>query len=808
MRADFLNSVVDPSQAVDPTFDIASPDRFFNRELSWLAFNWRVLEEAQNRRQPLMERVRFLSISASNLDEFYMVRVAGLSGLAAQGVKKVSVDGRTPEQQLVAIDADARALMKKQQELWAGLLEELAEEGVEILGRSSLDRADREYLDAHFLNQVFPVLTPLTIDPAHPFPFIANKGFGVALQLRSRTGGEDKIALIPIPPQVDRFIKLQSEQSNSDAPPRLRFCRLETLIDLHIDRLYPGYDVSDRKVFRVLRDSDIEIEEEAEDLVAMMGTALKRRRRGDVVRLSMEAGSSGKLAGRLIRALEVEPDEVIEMDGILGVSDVSQIIDDKLRPDLCWQSYAPRMPERVRDHAGDVFSAIAEKDMLLHHPYESFEIVVRFLQQAAADPHVVAIRQTLYRTSKESPIVAALVEAAEAGKNVTALVELKARFDEAANIRLAKILERAGVQVIYGFVEYKTHAKMSSVVRREGSELVTYSHFGTGNYHPITAKIYTDLSYFTVDPAMGRDTTRLFNYVGSYSTPSDMEKLAYSPVTLKDTILKSLQTEIANAKAGKPAQVWAKMNSIVEPEVVDALYAASQAGVKIDLVVRGICGLRPGVKGLSENIRVKSVVGRFLEHSRICCFANGETLPSDKAKIYISSADWMDRNLNRRVETLVPMENETVRDQILEQVMAANLMDEQQSWVLQADGSFVRAQAAEDAFNIHDFFMTNASLSGRGERGTHDVTRLRPDIAALQASKKAAPKKSAPKKAAARKSTRKSAVKASPKSESKSAPKTAPKAAAKTVGGASRRVTGPAPKATRGKAARSKSTRT
>ncbi|MEL6278165.1 MAG: RNA degradosome polyphosphate kinase, partial [Pseudomonadota bacterium] len=417
MRADFLNSVVDPSQAVDPTFDIASPDRFFNRELSWLAFNWRVLEEAQNRRQPLMERVRFLSISASNLDEFYMVRVAGLSGLAAQGVKKVSVDGRTPEQQLVAIDADARALMKKQQELWAGLLEELAEEGVEILGRSSLDRADREYLDAHFLNQVFPVLTPLTIDPAHPFPFIANKGFGVALQLRSRTGGEDKIALIPIPPQVDRFIKLQSEQSNSDAPPRLRFCRLETLIDLHIDRLYPGYDVSDRKVFRVLRDSDIEIEEEAEDLVAMMGTALKRRRRGDVVRLSMEAGSSGKLAGRLIRALEVEPDEVIEMDGILGVSDVSQIIDDKLRPDLCWQSYAPRMPERVRDHAGDVFSAIAEKDMLLHHPYESFEIVVRFLQQAAADPDVVAIRQTLYRTSKESPIVAALVEAAEAGKN-------------------------------------------------------------------------------------------------------------------------------------------------------------------------------------------------------------------------------------------------------------------------------------------------------------------------------------------------------------------------------------------------------
>ena len=793
MRADFLNTVVDPNKAVAADFDIAGPQRFFNRELSWLAFNWRVLEEAQNPRQPLLERVRFLSISASNLDEFYMVRVAGLSGLVAQGVKKQSIDGRTPEEQLREIEADARALMRKQQELWAEVLVELKAEGVEIVAAAQLSAADRAYLDRHFLNQVFPVLTPLAIDPAHPFPFIANKGFGVALQLRPRAGGGDKDALIPIPPQVDRFIELPVNEQ--EEKPRLRFCTLETLIDLNLDRLYPGYDVADRTVFRVLRDSDIEIEEEAEDLVAMMGTALKRRRRGDVVRLTMEAGASSKLARRLIRALEVDPEEVIVMDGILGIADVSQIIDDRRRPDLCWTGYAPRMPERVRDHGGDVFSAIAEKDMLLHHPYESFEIVVRFLQQAAQDPDVVAIRQTLYRTSKESPIVAALVEAAEAGKNVTALVELKARFDEAANIRLAKILERAGVQVIYGFVEYKTHAKMSSVVRREGSELVTYSHFGTGNYHPITAKIYTDLSYFTVDPALGRDTTRLFNYVGSYTEPEDIEALAYSPITLKKTILAGLANEAANARAGKPAQVWAKLNSLIEPEVVDALYAASQAGVRIDLVIRGICGLRPGVKGLSENIRVKSVVGRFLEHSRIVCFANGAELPSDKARIYISSADWMDRNLNRRVETLVPMKNETVRDQILEQVMAANLMDEQQSWVLQADGSFVRSEAEDDSFNIHEFFMTNASLSGRGERGTHDVTRLRPELPAAKSKsgRKSAPKaaKKAQKVAAdaaastvrrvARKPAEKAGVKAPAKTSTKTSTKTSAKPSTKTA---------------------------
>ena len=737
MQADFLNTSVDAAAVKAaaeglPPIDSAAPERFINRELSWLAFNWRVLEEAANPRQPLMERVRFLSISASNLDEFYMVRVAGLRGLVRNGRKQVSVDGLTPSEQLRAIEADAHALMRKQSELWRELTTALEAEGVEIVEARGLSKADKAFLEDHFLNQVFPIVTPLAIDRAHPFPFIPNKGFAIALTLKSKTGSDVMEALIPLPSQVRRFISLPSsgvmEKSDGATAPKLRYCALETLIDLYLESLYPGYVVVDKAVFRVLRDSDLEIEEEAEDLVEMFETALKRRRRGEVIRLKIAAGAPAKLVKRLIRQLEAEPQEVIELDGMIGVADVSQIIDDKERPDLCWQPYAPRTPERVRDFGGDVFAAIREKDILLHHPYESFEIVVRFLQQAAQDPDVVSIRQTLYRTSNESPIVEALCDAAESGKSVTALVELKARFDEAANIRLYRQLERAGAQVVFGFVDLKTHAKMSTVVRRERGELVTYSHFGTGNYHPITAKIYTDLSLFTCDEVLGRDSTRLFNYVSSTRAPDRMEMLGYAPETMKRTLLDNLEAEAANARKGLPAQVWAKMNALIEPEVIDALYAASQAGVKIDLVIRGICGLRPGVPGLSENIRVKSIVGRFLEHSRISCFANGAALPSDRAKIYISSADWMNRNLNRRVETLVPIVNPTVREQILKQVMAANLADEAQSWVLQPDGRFVRATPAnpEAALNVHEFFMKNPSLSGRGERGAEDAPRLQP----------------------------------------------------------------------------------
>ncbi|MCI4664610.1 MAG: RNA degradosome polyphosphate kinase [Neomegalonema sp.] len=732
MRADFLNIFTPPNddEAESPDISSFSPrDRYFNRELSWLAFNWRVLEEAQNLRAPLMERLRFLSISASNLDEFYMVRMAGLRGLVRRDVKERSADGRTPQQQLAEADADARKLMKTQERLWRELRIALKEAGVEIVEADALSASDAAYLERYFLDQVFPVATPLAIEPTLPFPFIPNKGVALALQLRSRLDEETRDALIPIPPQLRRFVPLPTgETAAPGAPPQLRFVALETIIGMFLDRLFPGYTISAQALFRILRDSDIEIEEEAEDLVSMFQTALRRRRRGRVVRMKIEAGAPDGLTRRLVQHMGVDSDTIIEVENMIGVSDLSQLIDDKNRPDLCWPPYTPRMPERLRDYHSDIFAAIREKDMLLQHPYESFEAVTRFLQQAAQDPDVVSIRQTLYRTVEDSPIVQALVEAAEAGKSVVALVELKARFDEAANIRLAKILEPAGAQVVYGFTDLKTHAKMSSVVRREHGELVTYTHLGTGNYHPITAKIYTDLSLFTCDPVLARDCTRLFNYIGSHTEPQELELMRYAPVTLKSTLLEHLEVEAANARAGKPAQVWAKMNSLIEQEVIDALYRASQAGVRIDLIIRGICGLRPGVKGLSENIRVKSIVGRFLEHSRIVCFANGAEMPSNKAKVYISSADWMDRNLNRRVETLAPILNDTVRNQILEQVMAANLADEAQSWVLQSDGAYVRAAPPEDIepFNVHEFFMSNPSLSGRGLRGAEDAPRLRP----------------------------------------------------------------------------------
>lgn len=729
MCADFLNFLkTGYPEAEQVDIDRKSQKRFFNRELSWLAFNWRVLEEASNTAHPLMERVRFLSISASNLDEFYMVRVAGLLGLVRQGVTTKSLDGLTPEEQLRAIETKARSLMEAQNVLWLQLRMELAANGVHLVERGALTDGDKSALKEHFYEQVFPILTPLAIDPAHPFPFLPNKGFALALTLREKSSAEEQSALIPLPGQVARFIRLPTPATKGEEPVPLRFCALETVIDLFLDLIYPTYDVIGQALFRILRDSDIEIEEEAEDLVAMFETALKRRRRGDIVRLKIQKGAPRALAQALFRELEAPDQAVVEVDGIIGVSDVSGLIDDAARPDLCWPAHTPRMPERLRDFSGDIFAAIREKDILLQHPYESFEVVVGFLQQAAQDPDVISIRQTLYRTSKESPIVAALVEAAEAGKSVTALVELKARFDEAANIRLAKILERAGVQVLYGFVEYKTHAKISTVVRRENGKLATYSHFGTGNYHPITAKIYTDLSLFTHDPALGRDGVRLFNYVSSYAEPHDLEALYYAPTTMKHTIIACIEQEAENAKNGLPAQLWAKMNAVVEPDVIDAMYRASCDGVKIDLIIRGICGLRPGVPGLSENIRVKSIVGRFLEHSRIVCFANGAALPSPQSAVFLSSADWMDRNLRRRVETFVPVKNETVRRQILEQVMAANLADEAQSWVLQPDGAYRRSPPNADhtPFNVHEFFMKHPSLSGRGVHGAEDAPRLRP----------------------------------------------------------------------------------
>ncbi len=716
--ANFLDADFAPPVALDGV-ELTGPDRFFNRELSWLAFNWRVLEEASNPKVPLLERVRFLAISANNLDEFYSVRVAGLRELALAGNTTPSADGRTPAQQLVLIDQNARALMERQDDVLGDLRRDMHVSGLSMLGGDALNKTDLEYLENYFISNIFPVLSPLAIDPAHPFPFIPDTGLSLALQLSRKSDGRSLQALLPIPKQIERFVTLP------DVNGQTRVIAMEDLLIERVGDIFPGYEAKGHCTFRVLRDSDLEVEEEAEDLVREFETALKRRRRGEVVRLTMSADAPPKLRGLVMEALEVTEADVIEISGMLGLSDISELV-EMSTPELLWPHFTPRVPERVQDHEGDMFSAIRQKDMLLHHPYETFDMVVRFLAQAARDPDVVAIKQTLYRTSNESPIVAALCEAAENGKSVTALVELKARFDEAANIRQSRKLERSGAHVVYGFINYKTHAKISAIVRREGKKLVTYTHFGTGNYHPITAKFYTDLSLFTCDAALGRDATRVFNYVGGYAQPDSLENLSIAPISMKSQLIDNINAEITFAEAGKPAEIWAKMNSLIEPDVIDALYRASQAGVKISLVVRGICGLRPGIEGLSENIRVKSIVGRFLEHSRIVCFGNGRGLPSKKAKVYMSSADWMGRNLNRRVETLVEITNKTVHAQVMSQIMAANLADTAQSWVLQPDGSYARQTFGEDEhpFNCHRFFMENPSLSGRGSAGAGDVPEL------------------------------------------------------------------------------------
>ncbi|MDR5652293.1 RNA degradosome polyphosphate kinase [Ruixingdingia sedimenti] len=716
-QADFLAAPF-PDPVTLPDSETRGPRRFFNRELSWLAFNWRVLDEAANPRVPLLERLRFLSISATNLDEFYTVRVAGLRELARANKSTLSDDGRTPAEQLVLINADARNLMQVQQKVFNKLKREMEDAGIAILSRAKLTVRDRAFLQEHFVAKVFPVLSPLAIDPAHPFPFIPNTGFCLGLELERIADRRKLRAILPIPQQIARFVVLPGKEGE------YRVLPMEEMLLLHLRSLFPGYEETGHCTFRVLRDSDIEVEDEAEDLVREFEHALKRRRRGEVIRLKISAGAPEGLRALIMAELDAAPDEVVEVRGLVGVADLKELVID--RRDLLWPPFTPRVPERVTDHDGDIFAAIRQKDMLLHHPYETFDMVIRFLQQAARDPNVLAIKQTLYRTSHDSPIVDALCEAAEGGKSVTALVELKARFDEAANIRQSRRLERAGAHVVYGFMRYKTHAKMSVVVRREGENLVTYSHFGTGNYHPITARIYTDLSLFTCDPALGRDATKVFNYLSGYAQPEGLENLAISPIDLKSRLLDLIGAEADNARAGRPAEIWAKMNSLIEPEVIDALYAASQAGVKISLVIRGVCGLRPGIKGLSETIRVKSVVGRFLEHSRIVCFGNGHALPSAHARVFMSSADWMGRNLLRRVETLVEVRNPTVKAQITNQIMAANMADEAQSWILAPDGSYARNLAAKDGdlFSCHRFFMENPSLSGRGRAGAADVPRL------------------------------------------------------------------------------------
>lgn len=682
-----------------------SKERFINRETSWLNFNQRVLEEAKNAHNPLAERLNFLSISASNLDEFYMVRVANLKDYVQHGVAKQSVDGLLPAEEIKIINERVAVMVQEQHQCWLKLRSELEKENIHVVKRYDLSPEERDWLEKYFLENIFPALTPIAVDPAHPFPFLPNLGLALLFQLAVGDTGKEQIAIVPLN-RLPRFIMLPDK--------KLRFVLLEDAVDMFLSALMPGFSKIDSALFRIIRDSELEVDEEDEDFVRNFERAVKQRRRGRVIQVKFASPAPRHLMQFVTEQIGVDTADVMEVHGMLGLSSLKELC-DQAPPSLKYPPIHVRFPERINDFGGDCFAAIAAKDIIIHHPFETFDVVILFLKQAAADPNVVSIKQTIYRTSADSPIAKALIAAAEAGKSVTAVVELKARFDEEANLKWARELERAGVQVVYGFVSLKTHAKVTLVARRESGRIVSYAHFGTGNYHPQTAKIYTDLSFFTCDPALCLDAAYMFNFVTGYAPPKEFKKLVVAPRDMRRKLLQLIEDEIQHVKNGSPGVIWAKMNALVDSDIIDALYKASQAGVIIELVVRGICCLKPGVTGLSENIRVKSIVGRFLEHSRIYCFGNGHNLPSPHAKVYISSGDWMPRNLDGRVEVMVPIENPTVHEQVLGQIMVANMKDEKQSWVMQPDGLYKRLAATTNSLSAHEYFTLNPSLSGRGK---------------------------------------------------------------------------------------------
>ena len=701
------------------TDPMGDPTRFYNRELSWLEFNHRVLEEAANRRHPLLERLRFLSISGSNLDEFYMVRVSSLFERAHAGDPALNEEGFTAAQELAKINEFASRLTNDQQTLWNQLRTEMASENIVIVEEADLTAGDRAALEQRFMDELFPILTPIAVDPAHPFPFIPSLGFTVVFDLQHVDEQRTMHALLPIPPMTPRFMRLADLGASgaNGKRPAIRFVRIEQAISLFVTRLFHSYRPLGYGAFRILRDSDFEVGPQSENLQRKVEeTALNRRKTGMVIRLEVDAAMPANLQRFVIEQLGVGPTEIFRQEGLLGLADTKELITPD-RPDLMFTPYVPRFPERVAVLNGDCFAAIRQKDFVVHHPYESFDVVVQFLKQAVADPNVIAIKWTLYRTSRDSPVVQLLKEAVEAGKAVTAVVEIKARFDELANISWARMLAEAGVHVVYGFVELKTHAKLGLIVRREAGKIVTYCHIGTGNYHPTTAKLYTDISFFTCDPVIGRDVGRIFNFVTGYAEPEHLVAMAASPNGIRKRIMQLIHDEIGHAQADRPAAIWMKMNALVDTGIIDGLYEASRAGVEVDLIVRGMCSLRPGVPGLSEHIRVKSMIGRFLEHGRIYCFGAGHGLPSREALVYIASADMMLRNLDRRVEAMTPIRNPTVHEQILDQIMVANLRDNQQSWRITPNGGSERIELApgEEPFNAHEYFMKNPSLSGRGE---------------------------------------------------------------------------------------------